>query len=212
MYQPSVSKHVTFGGWWLHAIKDDYPVSGKIPPATAVKLKHARLGPRTTLEHRRRIIIWKQCKLCIFQKHTVFLLQTKTAATYTGCIWALSLSLSLSLILSCCITEIYMCSISRISPSWVTAGCKKTLCLLHHPHKIKWILSLSLSLSLSLTHTHTHTHTHTNTHTCMYAHIHMHTHSHTHTHTHTHTHCFSLALVQLKRNKQSHIHHCYIIL
>ena len=51
MYQPSVSKGVTFGGWWLHAIKDDYTVSGKIPPATAFKLKHARLHLRTTPEH-----------------------------------------------------------------------------------------------------------------------------------------------------------------
>ena len=34
-----------------------------------------------------------------------------------------------------------MCSISRISPSWARAGCKKTLCLLHYPRKIKFIHS-----------------------------------------------------------------------
>ena len=34
-----------------------------------------------------------------------------------------------------------MCSIIRISPSWVRAGCKKTLCLLHYPRKIKFIHS-----------------------------------------------------------------------
>ena len=43
-----------------------------------------------------------------------------------------------------------MCSISRISPSWARAGCKKNLCLLHYPRKIKFIHSLSLSLSISL--------------------------------------------------------------
>ena len=67
-----------------------------------------------------------------------------------------SSSLSLSLCFS-------LYSISRISPSWARAGCKKTLCLLHYPRKIKFINSfihsfspplssppLSLSLSLSL--------------------------------------------------------------
>ena len=50
----------------------------------------------------------------------------------------------------------YTCSISRISPSWARAGCKKTLCLLHYPRKIKFIHSFirsfiqSLSPSLSL--------------------------------------------------------------
>ena len=29
-----------------------------------------------------------------------------------------------------------MFSISRISPSWARAGCKKTLCLLHYPLKV----------------------------------------------------------------------------
>ena len=38
-----------------------------------------------------------------------------------------------------------MCSISRISLSWARAGCKKTLCLLHYPRKIKFVHSLSLS-------------------------------------------------------------------
>ena len=41
-----------------------------------------------------------------------------------------------------------VCSISRISPSWARAGCKKTLCLLHYPCKIKFIHSFILSLSL----------------------------------------------------------------
>ena len=49
-----------------------------------------------------------------------------------------------------------MCSISRISPSWARAECKKTLCLLHYPRKIKFISSflhsfiLSVCLSLSV--------------------------------------------------------------
>ena len=51
-----------------------------------------------------------------------------------------------------------VCGISRISPSWARAGCKKTLCLLHYPRKIKFIhsfihsfsLSVSVSVSLSL--------------------------------------------------------------
>ena len=55
-----------------------------------------------------------------------------------------------------------MCSIGRIRPSWMRSGCKKTLCLLNYPRKIKFIhafilslsLSASLSLSLSLSHTH----------------------------------------------------------
>ena len=34
-----------------------------------------------------------------------------------------------------------ICSVSRISPSWARAGCKKTLCLLHCPRKIKFIHS-----------------------------------------------------------------------
>ena len=42
-----------------------------------------------------------------------------------------------------------LCSISRISPSWTRAGCKKTLCLLHYPRKIKFIHSFSLFFCLS---------------------------------------------------------------
>ena len=43
-----------------------------------------------------------------------------------------------------CLVLLYLkymctCSISRISPSWARAGCKKTLCLLHYPRKIKFI-------------------------------------------------------------------------
>ena len=45
-----------------------------------------------------------------------------------------------------------MCSISRISPSWARTGCKKTLCLLHYPHKIKFIHSFILSLSVMFLH------------------------------------------------------------
>ena len=37
--------------------------------------------------------------------------------------------------------HMWMCSMSRISPSWARAGCKKTLCLLHYPRKIKFIHS-----------------------------------------------------------------------
>ena len=44
-----------------------------------------------------------------------------------------------------------MSSISRISPSWTRVGCKKTLCLLHYPRKIKFILSFILSLQMDLT-------------------------------------------------------------
>ena len=51
-----------------------------------------------------------------------------------------TLSPSLSLSLSMC-----TCSISGISPSWARAGCKKTLCLLHYPRKIKFIHSFILS-------------------------------------------------------------------
>ena len=43
-----------------------------------------------------------------------------------------------------------MCSISRISPSWARAGCKKTLCLLHYPRKIKFIQSFIHSFIHSL--------------------------------------------------------------
>ena len=71
---------------------------------------------------------------------------------------SLSLSLSVSLCLSVCLSvclslslsHMCVCSISRISPSWARAGCKKTLCLLHYPRKIKFIHSFILSLSLSL--------------------------------------------------------------
>ena len=56
-----------------------------------------------------------------------------------------------------------MCSISRISPSWARAGCKKTLCLLHYPCKIKFIHSFILSPPLSYTHTHTNAHACINT-------------------------------------------------
>ena len=41
----------------------------------------------------------------------------------------------------------YMCNISRISPLWVRAGCKKTMCQLHHPHKRKFIHSFILKTS-----------------------------------------------------------------
>ena len=49
-------------------------------------------------------------------------------------------------VLSVCLSLNYlgMCSISRISPSWERAGCKKTLCLLHYPCKIKFIHSFIL--------------------------------------------------------------------
>ena len=89
--------------------------------------------------------------------------------------WTLSLSLPLSLArslvrstwvlvylnyyLSFGVSELlnYMCSISRSSPSLARAGCKKTLCLLHYPRKIKFTYSFihspSLSLSLSLSKT-----------------------------------------------------------
>ena len=43
-----------------------------------------------------------------------------------------------------------MCSINRISSSWARDECKKTLCLLHYPRKIKFIHSFIHSLSLSL--------------------------------------------------------------
>ena len=56
-----------------------------------------------------------------------------------------------------------MCSISRISPSWARAGCKKTLCLLHYPCKKKFIHSFILSPPLSYTHTHTNAHACINT-------------------------------------------------
>ena len=42
------------------------------------------------------------------------------------------------------------CSISTISPSWARAGCKKTLCLLHYPLKIKFIHSFIYSFPVSL--------------------------------------------------------------
>ena len=41
-----------------------------------------------------------------------------------------------------------LCNISRISPSWTRAGCKKTLCLLHYPKKFFYSFSLSLSPSV----------------------------------------------------------------
>ena len=43
-----------------------------------------------------------------------------------------------------------MCSINRISSSWARDECKKTLCLLHYPRKIKFIHSFIHSLSLCL--------------------------------------------------------------
>ena len=43
-----------------------------------------------------------------------------------------------------------VCGISRISPSWARAGCKKTLCLIHYPRNIRFIHSFIHSFSLSL--------------------------------------------------------------
>ena len=60
-----------------------------------------------------------------------------------NCLSLLSLSLSLY-------TYMCMCCISRISSSWARAGCKKTLCLLHYPRKIKFIHSFIHSISLFL--------------------------------------------------------------
>ena len=60
---------------------------------------------------------------------------------------SLSLSLSLSLLVLLYLKYMCICSISRISPSWARAGCKKTLCLLHYPRKIKFIHSFIHSLT-----------------------------------------------------------------
>ena len=75
---------------------------------------------------------------------------------------SLSLSLSLSFWLSLsvavspcvclplCLSPLSLCVVlvELVPQSWARAGCKKALCLLHYPRKIKFIHSFSLSLPI----------------------------------------------------------------
>ena len=85
-------------------------------------------------------------QLFIMQKNVTmkFTEQNKMHPENLMSVFCLSLSLSLLVYLKYMCT----CSISKISPSWARAGCKKILTL-HYPGKIKFIHSFSFSCSLS---------------------------------------------------------------